>query len=487
MLQLTQTITSMESLEQPYIVDTKIKLPEDLSITATLAYKLSEQASQQYSVSSDTLILVKFKDGMFHYAIAQYPFLLNTFQHVYDLFTKKPVLCHKTAIRILKFLPQITYQPTLPEETLAIFFRSLYKTLQHQGLQTFLSARIIPSSSHIISIGDLHGHAKALRYILRQLCNQCIINKKGALANDSFLVFTGDLTDRGPDGPQIWHMVMELKNRNPQQVFVLRGNHETINSALFNNFLAQMQECTELNRESVIQFLINLFSTLPFGVLLGVAPKDQDYSENPKYRFIFFCHGGNDPIVPLKRFMQQIVQAHKKSGQEEFYHHFSHPYPEDSGFLWTDYRANRFAEEPATRDPSLRDQKLHLFNMSAVLDFFDEHVSSHPKHPYSLDCMVRGHQHLVDGIGRLNCNPSFNVAYDWIPLVDKEKEIIMPSSVYTCISATKWALPSDKEVTSYLDIGYYEEEKVWHLAPYIHSKPKRILEKEQLLYTIAQT
>jgi len=79
-----------------------------------------------------------------------------------------------------------------------------------------------PSYEYLAIVGDLHGDHVSLGYILDH-----IIRKDPSLEN-TLLVTLGDYIDRGrPDGQiAVLSALMRLKLARPDNVFMLRGNHE---------------------------------------------------------------------------------------------------------------------------------------------------------------------------------------------------------------------------------------------------------------------
>jgi hypothetical protein len=74
--------------------------------------------------------------------------------------------------------------------------------------------------SPMVIIGDIHADAKALGSIL----SEAMIEDK--FAEGWKLVFLGDYADRGPDPLEVYSSVFELKIAHPDNVFILKGNHE---------------------------------------------------------------------------------------------------------------------------------------------------------------------------------------------------------------------------------------------------------------------
>ncbi len=77
-------------------------------------------------------------------------------------------------------------------------------------------------SGDVIIIGDLHGDIESLAYILKN--SRFVENaQKG---EDVHLVFLGDYGDRGSAQPEVYWVVLRLKELFPEKVILMRGNHE---------------------------------------------------------------------------------------------------------------------------------------------------------------------------------------------------------------------------------------------------------------------
>ena len=71
-------------------------------------------------------------------------------------------------------------------------------------------------------IGDLHGDLSSLGVITEQ----SRFLKKMETDKHRTIVFLGDYGDRGAKSPELYHIVLNLKSAYPDQVVLLRGNHE---------------------------------------------------------------------------------------------------------------------------------------------------------------------------------------------------------------------------------------------------------------------
>ncbi|MEM0453383.1 MAG: metallophosphoesterase family protein [Sulfolobales archaeon] len=81
----------------------------------------------------------------------------------------------------------------------------------HKGL-----IRLFKPQESFLVIGDLHGDLQSLDYILRYAENLAIHN----------LIFLGDYIDRGSNQVETILIPLYLKLRYPENIFLLRGNHE---------------------------------------------------------------------------------------------------------------------------------------------------------------------------------------------------------------------------------------------------------------------
>uniref|UniRef100_A0AC34RI93 Serine/threonine-protein phosphatase n=1 Tax=Panagrolaimus sp. JU765 TaxID=591449 RepID=A0AC34RI93_9BILA len=121
-------------------------------------------------------------------------------------------------------------------------------------------------------VGDIHGQLKELRYILHA-CGP---------PEDMNYLFLGDYVDRGPQGVETLALLLALKVRYPNRVFLLRGNHEDFNTSIIYGFY---DECArkfprDLN-QNVYQSFVHAFNCLPFAAL--ICDK------------VFAMHGGISP------------------------------------------------------------------------------------------------------------------------------------------------------------------------------------------------
>lgn len=87
-----------------------------------------------------------------------------------------------------------------------------------------ITGRLIEVSpvGEAIIVGDLHGDLQSLVHIL----DDSKFLSKMKSGSDVLLVFLGDYGDRGTHSPEVYYVVLKLKEMFPERVILMRGNHE---------------------------------------------------------------------------------------------------------------------------------------------------------------------------------------------------------------------------------------------------------------------
>lgn len=80
----------------------------------------------------------------------------------------------------------------------------------------------LESAGEAVVVGDLHGDFQSLTSILR---NSRVV-QRATKRKDVTLVFLGDYGDRGSYSAEVYYAILRLKLAFPEQVILLRGNHE---------------------------------------------------------------------------------------------------------------------------------------------------------------------------------------------------------------------------------------------------------------------
>lgn len=146
-------------------------------------------------------------------------------------------------------------------------------------------------------VGDLHGSLGSLEKVL-QILGRDLENSTDAAAKSRCIVFDGDFVDRGDDSIEVLLTLLLFKIAYPEQVVLIRGNHEDSMVAQVYGFADELLHKYNMggindNENNVVEAqkalqtawipISQFFSALPMGVVTDTA---------------FIVHGG----LPSKDF-----------------------------------------------------------------------------------------------------------------------------------------------------------------------------------------
>ena len=83
---------------------------------------------------------------------------------------------------------------------------------------------------------------------------------------DSKVLFLGDYVDRGEYGPEVVSYLLSLKVKFPNEVFMLRGNHECREMTSSYNF---REQCVSMFDVEVYDAFMDLFDCLPLACVVN--------------------------------------------------------------------------------------------------------------------------------------------------------------------------------------------------------------------------
>jgi len=165
---------------------------------------------------------------------------------------------------------------------------------------------LLLDASSLIVVGDLHGDLNALETILKE----GRINER--LRSGWKAVFLGDYADRGPYPLGVYEALFELKLAHPDEVFLLKGNHEGTEVVKFNphDLPWHVRSNYPDNHEEVYRSLLELHSLLPLaaivdswlllmhgGVTLGMTRRTLSYPSHEELKLMLW----SDPYEQLER------------------------------------------------------------------------------------------------------------------------------------------------------------------------------------------
>ncbi len=220
--------------------------------------------------------------------------------------------------------------------------------LTHLAREAFLERPMLLEIEPAINIcGDIHGQ---LPDLLR------IFETNGYPPKQRYL-FMGDLVDRGRYNLEVISLLFAYKIKYPDQVHVLRGNHEDASLTRVYGF---MDECKRRYSMALWKAFVNAFDCMPLAAVVGSK--------------IFCVHGG---ISPSMRLVSEINEIPR-------------PGPVGSAGLRTDLL---WADPDPTGSiksyaPNVERGCSFMFGNEAVVDFLGNN---------NLDLLCRAHEVAEDG------------------------------------------------------------------------------------------
>ncbi len=144
--------------------------------------------------------------------------------------------------------------------------------------ESLLNVGVEPGQTLVI-VGDVHGQfADLIFHILRE---------HPAGQPDRKFLFLGDYVDRGPQGVETIMLLFALKCEFPNNVFILRGNHEEAQTSRFYGFLIEVR--SKFSDATVWARFVEVFCHIPLAALVAV----------PDGRRFLCVHGGLSPQLAL--------------------------------------------------------------------------------------------------------------------------------------------------------------------------------------------
>lgn len=198
--------------------------------------------------------------------------------------------------------------------------------------------------------GDIHGQLNDLVRVLQT----------GGFDINSKYLFLGDYVDRGPNSLEVICLLFALKCRFPQNVFLLRGNHESPEMADSFGFAYEVEEKLKDSEQAniVLTKFYDAFDCLPIAALISDK--------------IFCVHGG---LSPELKAVNDILQIKRPTS-----------IPEEgilADLLWSDPNINTELWGPNDRGATF------TWGKKVASDFIQSN---------KLNKIVRGHQMAQNGI-----------------------------------------------------------------------------------------
>jgi len=204
--------------------------------------------------------------------------------------------------------------------------------------------------NEIFVIGDIHGNMKSLLRLIE------IIEQ----ANPKYVIFLGDIVDRGPYQLECLILILTLKIQQAEKYFFLKGNHESLEINQYYGFYKDFMY--RFKDQKKFKDVLALFKVLPFCALVN--------------RSIICLHGGipedNDILRKLKGIKTQDLPLISKNIAKSLMH-----------IMWNDPKSNINGFSDSFRGIGLK--------------FFGEDVFNDFMRKNKLKYLIRSHEFYPEG------------------------------------------------------------------------------------------
>ncbi|MBY9011298.1 MAG: metallophosphoesterase, partial [Candidatus Lokiarchaeota archaeon] len=127
--------------------------------------------------------------------------------------------------------------------------------------------------SEVFVIGDIHGNMKSLQRLIE------IIED----TNPKFVIFLGDIVDRGPYQLECLILILALKIQQADKYFLVKGNHESLKINQYYGFYQDF--IYRFKNQYKFENVLALYKVLPFCALVnstilclhGGIPEDNEF------------------------------------------------------------------------------------------------------------------------------------------------------------------------------------------------------------------
>jgi len=416
-----------------------VYLPHNLSgvISDEQADKFGQKLNRD--VFSNQLVLVKVPGGW------KFAFIVNisgegvfTFRtcgaQPYDVQYQFNQMRDGSLFKILKPYYQCMWQSGVATPWFMAAIDDLLRVMPQSKDPNF-QGFIIPADSYIGVIGDLHGDVEALQHNMQELFNKNFFDENLRLRPKYYIVLTGDYADRGTCGAEIYYILSQFKVANPEQVFLLHGNHEFTGMAKDPEHGGLFEELGIKYGDISIQAIAALFDRLPYMLLIGLRTCNTNY-----YNFVQFCHGGIDPEFNIKNHMIHIIENPANINL------FTLPEPSIQPICSYDFVGDTVTQSSDRKGPAAADKlktpqkkgkvaSRRQNGVAANTSMFRDYLTTkstdlESEIKFELTCVIRGHEHDVpSGAARLLDTDLLS----WKPLAPGVK-YPLEKTVYTFIS-----------------------------------------------------
>lgn len=233
-------------------------------------------------------------------------------------------------------------------DQLSLVFREAVKLFREESIILELKQKY--PHEKVIVIGDLHGDLKSLMRLVEII----------KLENPKYVIFLGDIVDRGSHQVECLILVLALKIKDSNRYYLIKGNHETLevnrNYGFFQDFLNRFKDPKKFDH------IVAIYNALPYSALVNES--------------ILCLHGG----IPEDYNAINRLRGIKTSEINLIYENNAKSLLQ---IMWNDPKHNLkgFTE-------SFRGRDIKFFGEDVFTDFMREN---------ELDYLIRAHERFPEG------------------------------------------------------------------------------------------
>lgn len=272
----------------------------------------------------------------------------------------------------------------------------------------YVQKLIVKNNATIAIIGDMHGDIHSLIGFIKSLENKNYLDGFKIKDKNFYILFLGDYVDRGIYGTEVIYTLLNLKIENPENVILIRGNHEdtqlTRTYGFQEEFINKFSDYDNQSINRVLDKISKFYNFLPLALYLGTGTKNLK-------NFLQCCHGGLEIGFNPKeilhnnqdlkfQWLESINQLDEAKNLGDFKidyganeinlsqlcHNFtpiSPTLPHPIGFMWNDFEPN------ANKNSSYSDFRGFQFNKEITQKVMEVASTENNK----LSGIIRAHQH----------------------------------------------------------------------------------------------
>ena len=243
--------------------------------------------------------------------------------------------------------------------------------------------------SKVIYLGDYHSSIHSLIIVIQYLKSINILQENYELSDNYYIVFLGDIVDRGPYGIEclyIIYLLFYINNQEIQKIFVLNGNHEEKNVYQDYGFENEMEKQLDSSKnilEEIIQYL-------PLALFI----KNNDNNNAKWYQF---CHGGIDIYQTKDDTIKNFLNSENNFLNNSL--NLNYEINDIIGFLWSDfadYRYHFLDDKLVKTKVDFKDPKNIIIDSHSNRPVYNNYQVDKVLNDLNIMTIISGHQDLTN-------------------------------------------------------------------------------------------